>query len=393
MTKFITENSGDANDQRKTSSSSFGDSNNNSQKKKQPRKRRDDHNEIEKQRREYQRQQMEYLGTMIPKLANGRPSAIQIIIGSQEYIRALTSRVVELETYIAQSGLNLPESYSRRRSRVNSQSYQAKTLSPISPAPPTSTSMQFVSVPNEPHTMNSDTIISMFSNQNLIQSSHSNQRQPLDRQAMALSPTPTYNPEYIPHFNTYHGIPFTSATPNFQQQLDKESQKLTSQLMNSSSKFSDATALGVSRENTTSELISKDHTGSVSSLLNLPSQNLNAINTNGSRRDSAMLLPTVDPNRFLFGRRDSLHTLLSGPLPVFFQQGSDSEVTCLKCHRGVDNLIMIDCDICHQWFHIRCVSISPEQIPLNWSCPQCSTKSTYDLNVSSPNFSTYFEVK
>ncbi len=90
-----------------------------------------------------------------------------------------------------------------------------------------------------------------------------------------------------------------------------------------------------------------------------------------SRRDSAMLLPTNDPNTFLFGKRDSMQNFFAGSLPGMFEDAPAAIVSCSKCHRGVDNLIMIDCDQCHSWYHIRCVSIDPTCIPLQWSCPEC----------------------
>lgn len=92
------------------------------------------------------------------------------------------------------------------------------------------------------------------------------------------------------------------------------------------------------------------------------------------RRDSAMLLPTNDPNTFLFGKRDSLQNFFAGPLPTIFDDTPRAEFHCTKCHRGVENLIMIDCDHCHSWYHIRCVDIDPNHIPLQWRCKECIHK-------------------
>lgn len=33
---------------------------------------------------------------------------------------------------------------------------------------------------------------------------------------------------------------------------------------------------------------------------------------------------------------------------------------------------MVDCDICHQWFHCSCVHIDPAVPPKYWECPECS---------------------
>ena len=99
-----------------------------------------------------------------------------------------------------------------------------------------------------------------------------------------------------------------------------------------------------------------------------------------SRRDSAMLLPTNDPNTFLFGKRDSIQNFFSGPLPEMFEDGPRSQIHCTKCARGVDNLIMIDCDKCHSWYHIGCVGIDANQIPLAWCCPECGGTRSRALN-------------
>jgi len=91
------------------------------------------------------------------------------------------------------------------------------------------------------------------------------------------------------------------------------------------------------------------------------------------RRDSAMLLPTNDPNTFLFGKRDSLQNFFAGPLPSF-DEATKNDFSCTKCRRGVENLIMIVCDSCHSWYHIRCVDIDPNHIPLQWQCNECGVK-------------------
>lgn len=90
-----------------------------------------------------------------------------------------------------------------------------------------------------------------------------------------------------------------------------------------------------------------------------------------TRRDSSLLLPTNDPNTFLFGKRDSMQNLFSGSIPFIFEDAHASEVNCRVCLRGVENLIMIDCDSCHNWFHIRCVGIESNVIPLQWKCSSC----------------------
>lgn len=90
-----------------------------------------------------------------------------------------------------------------------------------------------------------------------------------------------------------------------------------------------------------------------------------------NRKDSALLLPTPDPATFVYGQRDSMHAMFSLPLPHIIEPNHPSYVACGKCGRGVENLIMIDCDVCHRWYHIRCMSINPTSIPVRWTCPEC----------------------
>lgn len=89
------------------------------------------------------------------------------------------------------------------------------------------------------------------------------------------------------------------------------------------------------------------------------------------RRDSGLLLPTDDPSIFYFGHRDSIQTMMAVPLPMILDDTSEAYVSCQKCQRGVDGLVMIDCDKCHRWYHIRCVGIDATSIPITWKCPEC----------------------
>ena len=109
---------------------------------------------------------------------------------------------------------------------------------------------------------------------------------------------------------------------------------------------------------------------------------------NGSikRRDSAMLLPTNDPNTFLFGKRDSLQNFFAGSLPTIFDDMPRTEFHCTKCQRGVENLIMIDCDNCHDWYHIRCVGIDGNHIPLQWRCNECANRTGFFPYQSNPAY-------
>lgn len=89
------------------------------------------------------------------------------------------------------------------------------------------------------------------------------------------------------------------------------------------------------------------------------------------RADSGLLLPTEDPSTFYFGHRDAMQSLTAVPLPMIMDEQSAAYVRCDKCTRGVGGLVMIDCDRCRKWVHIRCVGIDATSIPVKWTCSEC----------------------
>ena len=91
------------------------------------------------------------------------------------------------------------------------------------------------------------------------------------------------------------------------------------------------------------------------------------------QRKSSLIFPTGDSN-LLFGQRDSLQQLFAGIMPSLLEDTNQFDIRCVKCAGGINNLIMIDCDKCHEWYHIRCVGINTSAIPSNWLCPECRSK-------------------
>lgn len=91
------------------------------------------------------------------------------------------------------------------------------------------------------------------------------------------------------------------------------------------------------------------------------------------QRKSSLIFPTGDSN-LLFGQRDSLQQLFAGIMPSLLEDTNQFDIKCVKCAGGINNLIMIDCDKCHEWYHIRCVGINTSAIPSNWLCPECRLK-------------------
>jgi len=88
------------------------------------------------------------------------------------------------------------------------------------------------------------------------------------------------------------------------------------------------------------------------------------------QRKSSLIFPTGDSN-LLFGQRDSLQQLFAGVMPSLLEDTNQFDIRCVKCAGGINNLIMIDCDKCHEWYHIRCVGINTSTIPSNWLCQEC----------------------
>lgn len=98
-----------------------------------------------------------------------------------------------------------------------------------------------------------------------------------------------------------------------------------------------------------------------------------SLGSNSSGRKSSLLFPTHDSSGIIKAERDSLHNLFSGLFPSFMED-SFTDIRCDKCHGGIQNLIMIDCDVCHAWYHIRCVGIATNGIPAAWTCKECGGK-------------------
>lgn len=88
------------------------------------------------------------------------------------------------------------------------------------------------------------------------------------------------------------------------------------------------------------------------------------------RRVSSLLMP-MESDTVMIQKRDSLSALFSGLLPDFIDSSvinSGDEIKCHKCQRGMCNMIMIDCDRCHKWYHIKCAGIDSDAIPTSWNC-------------------------
>jgi len=105
-------------------------------------------------------------------------------------------------------------------------------------------------------------------------------------------------------------------------------------------------------------------------MLNPPASSDELSQSTTRQRKSSLIFPTGDSN-LLFGQRDSLQQLFAGIMPSLLEDTNQFDIKCVKCAGGINNLIMIDCDKCHEWYHIRCVGINTSAIPSNWLCPEC----------------------
>lgn len=226
------------------------------------RRRRANHNEIERSRRNAQKQKMEDLRMSIPSLASEPVAAVHIIARAKEYIDYLKARVVELEAF-------------------------TKTLMDVKqlPAQQTLVSPELGSVLNG--TMIQQTLLQGGSPQ---ANRRKRSKSPLND--LMLTPQPTIED------------------------------------------------------------------------LSAPRQ----------QRKSSLIFPTGDSN-VLFGQRDSLQQLFAGIMPSLLEDSNHFDIKCIKCAGGINNLIMIDCDRCHEWYHIRCVGINTAAIPSNWLCAECRVNS------------------
>lgn len=225
------------------------------------RRRRANHNEIERSRRNAQKQKMEDLRLSIPSLVSEPVAAVHIITRAKEYIDYLKSRVVELEAF-------------------------TKTLMDIKQLPASSAlvSSETGSIFNG--TMIQQTLLQGGSPQ---MSKRKRSKSPLND--IMLTPQPTIEDLSVPR----------------------------------------------------------------------------------QQRKSSLIFPTGDSN-VLFGQRDSLQQLFAGIMPSLLEDSNQFDIKCIKCAGGINNLIMIDCDRCHEWYHIRCVGINTTAIPSSWLCAECRTK-------------------
>ncbi len=292
---------------------------------------RDNHNELERARRNNQKAQLEALRMALPfEDMDDKASMVSIFVRAREYIGMLEYRIMELQADTGMSG------------NINAQQYH--------------------------HTQGTDMPTTM-------QQVHSSPQHPIK-----LHPVPGYiprerqlsvNPD---HVQMHHGIQFYN--PGFMKtatsNMDMSSlmtpvsspapQKSNSPLVDQQSQILNADTF----RNFVSDTFFKNGTAQ-----RLGSdEEFNFLKDFSKRRGSSIIFP-VEDETVIIHKRDSYSALFSGLLPDLIDTSSlnNSEgIHCNKCHKGMCNMIMIDCDRCHKWYHIKCAKIDSDAIPTHWKC-------------------------
>lgn len=271
---------------------------------------RDSHNEIERKRRDVQRQKLEELRQVIPALNMERASMVTILVRAKEYIEQLRSRIMELE------GLGVGV----RSDRVMISPAQRPMLKPH-PPPPNNISIEALAQAHQ---------------------------QALQMQ-MQTPPPPMMDPSGFVNM----APPARSESPLKRMAVQFEEPPV------------DTLANKEHRLGLRTQPMTASDEERFDPLLNRPTV----------RRESSLIMPIGRDDRVLFGKRESgLQSFLSTPLPDVLQELCQLEIRCGKCGEGINNLIMIDCDRCQGWFHIRCIGLEFESIPASWACGECRLK-------------------
>lgn len=285
---------------------------------------RDNHNELERVRRNNQKAQLEALRMALPfQDMDDKASMVSIFIRAREYIGMLEHRIMELQ---ADAGI-----HGDVNAQLQYHSAQETDMPPImpqaSPLPPIKP--------------------------NFVQR---------ERQL-------SVNPD---HVQVHHGIPFFN--PGFLNTSVETSSYVTP--IPSPSPQKPNSPLAADQQN---HMLNADILRNFVSDNFLKNGNVQRLSSDEEfsflkdftkRRASSILLP-VEDETVMIQKRDSYSALFSGLLPDFIDTSSlntSGEISCNKCQKGMCNMIMIDCDRCHKWYHIKCAKIDSDAIPTNWTC-------------------------
>lgn len=271
---------------------------------------RNNHNELERIRRNHQKQQLEALRIALPFTdMDERASMVAIIARSREYIELLEKRVDELQTL-----LGMPVDV-ELRARIEAAALHAARSGEKS------------TIPSKQTTEKAD-------------------------------------------FVTHQGVQFYQ--PTF---TSASSSSQTSVPRPSLSPHSDGNSNEVDASNLNADLLTSFLTESHPELLRvkwMSSDDENFMKTFRQRRESSLLLPIQSSDSVIIQKRDSFSSLFSGLLPDVVEESAlVGEVKCVKCSKGLENMIMVDCDRCRKWYHLVCAGVDATSIPTFWTCKSC----------------------
>ena len=327
--------------------------------------RRPDHNEIERKRRETQRDRIIELRQVLPGVsASSRLSTVNIVIRAKEYIESLKRRISELEGILAHyhpeifkysgkiflntsippleqvEALSAGAPGSPYRSKLAPKAPIYPSLPSFGPLPPLQTLQKSHHTPA--HLADSEEV-------------HEDGKKPPKKVKIEEPENIPPNEEKLKkqiagYFRSQNASSTTTPAP-----LSKKS--LTYQHGRGNDSWGEGSGLFTIAEVASS---SDEH---------FKLQDANWKQNFFDRRDSSLLF-TSSSGEVFWNKRDST----SGSMGIMFplEQTMHSDIRCGKCQRGVDNLIMIDCEKCKTWYHLRCVKIPPESVPLVWKCLECS---------------------
>lgn len=307
---------------------------------KNPRKRiRANHNELERVRRNNQKLQLDMLRKALPfHDMDDKASMVSIIVRAREYIEMLESRVSELQTNIVPplSQNSSDVTPSSPRPNITLTHPEVLNVRVPSSAPRKSLGLNMPDFPESP--LQREQRLPSISAENI----HMHQGIQFYNPGFMQVPQPTITPTT------------TSPRRSVSPLSERGKEEAANQYLNA-----DVLRLYVS-----------DNFKARRGTLRLSSdEETNFMKGFNTRRSSSLLLPMPD-DTVLIHQRDSISTLFSGLFPdvVGNEAFNQQCLTCNKCKCGMNNMIMIDCDKCHKWYHIKCANVDSNFIPTNWNC-------------------------
>jgi hypothetical protein len=294
-------------------------------------RRRSDHNELERRRRVAQRDRIEELRDVLPISSTVRVSTVNIVSRAKEFIIVLRRRVDELEQLCAHY---VPQEIMAAHPPhvLIQQTRKADFWMPVSPSPalapklPMAAPKQSIKIQDEEEMKRK--ILEFFVTHRLSTAVH-----PAEL---------TLVPGQVGRKRSSRS---RRASPNGEPENNA---KAVNQLS------TDQLAHRLSGSNSSSNGGGPEPTPSFQ-----------------ERRNSSLLF-SAGTGVFWTKRDDSTTDLMSAGTSLFpIEEEMHLDIRCGKCRRGLDNFVMIDCLRCKQWYHIRCVGIHPNNVPLTWTCPEC----------------------